>query len=90
MTALKFHDVVVVVVVVVVQSTKAARQKPKGHELLKQTTTSHSRTTRSFMQDLKLAINAIDCICFDRTLLFIAEAPSFHPVCYLSELPALD
>jgi hypothetical protein len=87
MTALQFHDVVVAVVVV--QSTKVARQKAKGHELLKQTTTSPNRTTRPFMQDLKLAINAIDCIRFNRTLLFIAEAPSFHPVCYLSEPPAL-
>jgi hypothetical protein len=64
MTALQFHDVVVAVVVV--QSTKVARQKAKGHELLKQTTTSPNRTTRPFMQDLKLAINAIDSIRFNR------------------------
>jgi hypothetical protein len=88
MTALQFHDVVVAVVVV--QSTKVARQKAKGHELLKQTTTSPNRTTRPFMQELKLAINAIDCIRINRTLPSKAEALSFHPVCYLSELPALD
>jgi hypothetical protein len=58
---------------------KAALQKQPGRELLKHTTTPHSRTTRTLMQELKLAIFAIDCIRSNKTLLFIAEAPSFLP-----------